>query len=230
MKLSSTEFEVKRVRRKKRQTLDEGVDERSSSANDNWKIEVFYTAIDSATNVLKEKFQSQRSVLASVSLVQPQRFNELVATNGQLLKQKIGPLMKKYQMDSENVHVLKELLRFSSICLSYEAEILDPTQASFINMHIQIFVLKSKNLDSVFPKLTTVYQILSTISSSSSECERIFSKIKIIKSRLASRLTYENLNQRIQLPSEYELMWKMNKADIIKEYADSNEMKRPLFP
>ena len=230
MKLSSTEFEVKRVRRKKRQTLDEGVDERSSSANDNWKIEVFYTAIDSATNVLKEKFQSQRSVLASVSLVLPQRFNELVATNGQLLKQKIGPLMKKYQMDSENVHVLKELLRFSSICLSYEAEVLDPTQASFINMHIQIFVLKSKNLDSVFPKLTTVYQILSTISSSSSECERIFSKMKIIKSRLASRLTYENLNQRIQLPSEYELMWKMNKADIIKEYADSNEMKRPLFP
>ena len=231
MKLSSTEFEVKRVRRKKRQTLDEGVDERFSSANDNWKIEVFYTAIDSATNVLKEKFQSQRSVLASVSLVQPQRFNELVTTNGQLLKQKIGPLMKKYQMNSENVHVLKEfMLRFSSICLSYEAELLDPTQASFINMHIQIFVLKSKNLDSVFPELTTVYQILSTTSSSSSECERIFSKMKIIKSRLASRLTYENLNQRIQLASEYELMWKMNKADIIKEYADSNEMKRPLSP
>ena len=71
LKLSSTEFEVKRVCRKKRQTLDEGVDERSSSANDNWKIEVFYTAIDSAINVLEEKFQSQRSALASVSLFQP---------------------------------------------------------------------------------------------------------------------------------------------------------------
>ena len=82
LKFSSTEFEVKRVRRKKRQTLDEGVDERSSSANDNWKIEVFYTAIDSAINVLEEKFQSQRSVLASVSLFQPQIFNELAATNG----------------------------------------------------------------------------------------------------------------------------------------------------
>ena len=226
LKLSSTEFEVKRVRRKKRQTLDEGVDERSSLANDNWKIEVFYTAIDSAINVLGEKFQSKRSGLASVSLFQPQRFNELVVTNGQLLKQKIEPLMKKYQMDSEIV--LKELLRFSSICLSYEAEILDPTQASFINTYK---FLKSKNLDSVFPELTTVYQILSTIPSSSSECERIFSKMKIIKSRLASRLTHENLSlQRIQLASEYELMWKLNKEDIIKEYSDSNEMKRLLFP
>ena len=173
-----------------------------------------------------EKFQSKRSVLASVSLFQPQRFNELVVTNGQLLKQKIEPLMKKYQMDSEIV--LKELLRFSSICLSYEAEILDPTQASFINTYK---FLKSKNLDSVFPELTTVYQILSTIPSSSSECERIFSKMKIIKSRLANRLTHENLSlQRIQLASEYELMWKLNKEDIIKEYADSNEMKRLLFP
>ncbi|XP_028412578.1 uncharacterized protein LOC114535472 [Dendronephthya gigantea] len=72
LKLSSTEFEVQRVRRKKRQTLDEGVDERSTSAKDNWKVEVFYTAIDSAINVLQEKFQSQRSVLASMSLFQPQ--------------------------------------------------------------------------------------------------------------------------------------------------------------
>ena len=203
LKLSSTEFEVKRVGRKKRQTLDEGVDERSSSANDNWKIEVFYTAIDSAINVLEKKFQSQHSVLASVSLFQPQRFNELVATNVQLLKHKMKPLMKKYQMDSEIV--LKELLHFSSISLSYETEILDPTQASFINTYK---FLKSKNLDSVCTELTTVYQILNTIPSSSSECKRIFSKMKIIKSRLASRLMHENLNQKIQLASEYELMWK----------------------
>ena len=129
-------------------------------------------------------------------------------------------------MDSDIV--LKELLRFSSICLSFEAEILDPTQTSFINA-CKFF--KSKNFDSVFPELTTVYQILSTIPSSSSECERIFSKMKIIKSKLASRLTHENLNQRVQLASEYELMWKFNKEDIInKEYADSNEMKRLLFP
>jgi hypothetical protein len=72
-------------------------------------------------------------------------------------------------------------------------------------------------LDSVFPELTTVYHILSTIPSSSSECERVFSKMKILKSRLANRLTYENLNQRIQLATEYELMWKLNKEDIIKE-------------
>ena len=66
LKLSSTEFEVQRVHRKKRQTLDEGVDERSTSAKDNWKVEVFYTALDSAIDVLQEKFQSQCSVLASM--------------------------------------------------------------------------------------------------------------------------------------------------------------------
>ncbi len=99
----------------------------------------------------------------------------MVATDKQLLKQNIEPLMKKYQMDPE--FILKELLLFSSICLSYEADILDP---SFINTYK---FLKSKNLDSVFPELTTVYHILSTIPSSSSECERVFSKMKILTRR-----------------------------------------------
>ena len=68
-----------------------------------------------------------------MSLFQPQRFKEMVATDKQLLKQNIEPLMKKYQMDPE--FILKELLLFSSICLSYEADILDPKQASFINTY-----------------------------------------------------------------------------------------------
>ena len=97
----------------------------------------------------------------------------MVSTDKQLLKQNIEPLVKKYQMDSEII--LKELLHFSSICLSYEVDILDPKQASFINTYK---FLKSKNLDSVFPELTTVYHILSTIPSSSSECKRVFGKMK----------------------------------------------------
>ena len=225
LKFPSIEFEVKRVRRKKRLTMDEGIDERSSSAKENWEIEVFYTAIDSAINVLQEKFRGQRNVLASMSLFQPQGFNTLETTDNKILKQNIEPLMKKYQMDSEIV--LKELLHFSSLCISYQADILDPKHASFIDTYI---FLKSKNLDSVFPELTTIYHILSTIPSSSAECERVFSKMKIIKSRLASRLTDENLNQRIQLATEHELMWNLNKEDIIRKYADSNELKRLLFP
>ena len=225
LKFPSIEFEVKRVRRKKRLTMDEGIDERSSSAKENWGIEVFYTAIDSAINVLQEKFRGQRNVLASMSLFQPQGFNTLETTDNKILKQNIEPLMKKYQMDSEIV--LKELLHFSSLCISYQADILDPKHASFIDTYI---FLKSKNLDSVFPKLTTIYHILSTIPSCSAECERVFSKMKIIKSRLASRLTDENLNQRIQLATEHELMWNLNKEDIIRKYADSNELKCLLFP
>jgi hypothetical protein len=54
----------------------------------------------------------------------------LVATDKQLLKQNIEPLMKKYQMDSE--FTLKELLPISSICFSYEVDIFDIKQASFI--------------------------------------------------------------------------------------------------
>ena len=172
-------------------------------------------------NVLQEKFQSQRSVLASMSLFQPQTFKTMVATDKQLLKQNIEPLMKKYQMDSEIV--LKELLHFSSICISHQADILDPKKASFIDTYR---FLKSKNLDPVFPELTAVC----TIPSSSAKCERVFSKMKIVKDRLPSRLTHENLNQKIQLATEHELKWNLNKEDIIREYADSCEMKRLLFP
>ena len=55
---------------------------------------------------------------------------KLVATDKQLLRQNIEPLRKKYQMDS--AFILKELLPISSICFSYEVDILDPKQASFI--------------------------------------------------------------------------------------------------
>jgi hypothetical protein len=54
--------------------------------------------------------------------------------------------------------------------------------------------------------------------------------MKIIKSRLASRLTQENLNHRIQLAAEHELSWSLNKKDIIQEYKNTGELRRLLFP
>ena len=70
-----------------------------------------------------------------MSLFQPQGFKTMETTDKEILKQNVEPLMKKYQMDSEIV--LKELLHFQ-VCISYQADILDPKQGSFIDIIQQI--------------------------------------------------------------------------------------------
>ena len=97
-----------------------------------------------------------------MSLLEPHRFKKLEKAHKELLKQSIYPLMEKYQMGSEIV--LKELLQISGIFIIFQFNTLDPQQETFTDAYI---FLRFKNLESVFPELTTIYHIVSTIPSSS---------------------------------------------------------------
>ena len=88
----------------------------------------------------------------------------------------------------------------------------------------------SNKLDLLYPDLKFAYSIMATIPTSACECERSFSKMKIIKDRLANRMSSDNLSNRLLLACEQDLMWSLDLDDIIRKFADTPELKRILFP
>ena len=64
--------------------------------------------------------------------------------------------------------------------------------------------------DSVFSRLPLAYRIMATIPPSSMECERTFSKLKIIKDRLANKITSDHLSGRMILTTEQDPTWKLD--------------------
>ena len=43
-------------------------------------------------------------------------------------------------------------------------------------------------------------------------------------------LTWEHLADRLLLATETDMMWSLEREDIIKAYADTDELKRVLYP
>ena len=103
----------------------------------------------------------------------------------------------------------------------------DPSRNSFTSVFKYII---SNKLDLLYPDLKFAYSIMATIPTSACECERSFSKMKIIKDRLANRMSSDNLSNRLLLACEQDLMWSLDLDDIIRKFADTSELKRILFP
>ena len=82
---------------------------------------------------------------------------------------------------------------------------------------------------SAFSNLFLVYEYLLTLSFTQVSCERAFSKLKIIKTRLRSSLSQERLEAFMLMSVERELLEKVNFQKIVDELVrDSVELKRLL--
>lgn len=216
---------LKTTRHRKKRILDgeEAADEGTRPGIQGWVAEVLFTAIDAASTVLEDKFSSQRALLQSLSSFIPSTFRTMV--RDKFCSLDITAIAANFNL--EECSLKEELTDFVTICCKYNAEMLNKEHSSFIAVHTFI---KEKQLASVFPLLSVLYQILATIPVNSAECERIFSKMKLIKTRLANRLTSEHLADRLLLAAETDMMWSLEREDIIKAYADTDELKRVLYP
>lgn len=83
---------------------------------------------------------------------------------------------------------------------------------------------------SAYSDLYIAYETLLTISFIQVSCERSFSKLKIIKTRLRSLIDQDLLESLILVNSEADIISEWNYNDIINKLTStSNEMKRLLF-
>lgn len=220
-----TNFKSVRAAKRKACFSYETFDERLGDPKERWTAEVFLTAVDTAIMVLKEKFTSQRSVLASLSVLLPVGFATISRENAE---EKLGPILRQFALESDHNAIVEELVEFTELCNKLKpALVTEPKQSTFLNTYQHLI---SHRLDAVYPKLSLLYQILATIPSSSAECERCFSKLKLIKNRLANRLTSEHLSDRLILSVENDILWQLNYEDILHAYADTDELKEVLYP
>lgn len=176
----ATQFKENRLRRKKRLFDDEGADEQTSDPNEQWINEVFLTAIDTAQAILKEKLSGQRPMLLSLSAFLPTSFCDVE----RITEEHVGKFIDQFKLDISAESLTAELRQFAELCTHNKTELVTVRDKnSFCEAYSYIL---EKRLDSVFSHLPLAYRILATIPTSSMECERTFSKLKIIKDRLAN--------------------------------------------
>jgi hypothetical protein len=83
--------------------------------------------------------------------------------------------------------------------------------------------------DKAYANLYELYKVVCTLSVTQVQCERTFSKLKIIKARLRNSLSLENLESYMLLLIEKELLDDLDAEAIIDRFAQSSsELKRLL--
>lgn len=89
-------------------------------------------------------------------------------------------------------------------------------------------VIKEYNMYSrVYTELFKVYKYLLTLPATQVSCERSFSKLKYIKTRLRSRLTDEHLQSLFLMNCERDILTKIDNNKIINKMCEkSSEMRR----
>ncbi|XP_065675497.1 uncharacterized protein LOC136091718 [Hydra vulgaris] len=226
--LEQQAFVKKRARRKKRLDFDETEDERFTQAKDQWLAEVFYTVVDSATAVLVGKFSSQMKFLESIDIFLLKNMSEDISHNfhNSNSQEKIQTVLEKFKIGISLNEFTTEMVDYVEIYRK-TAEKYNKTLPSFLTIYN--FMVRIM-LDAVFPSVAVLYKIFSTIPKISAECERVFSKLKLVKTLLANRLTSEHVGDCVLLSVEHEKMWNLTHSDIIKNYTDTNELCNISYP
>ena len=91
-------------------------------------------------------------------------------------------------------------------------------------------LLEALNLNtSVYSNLYIVYKFVLTLPCTQVTCERVFSKLKIVKTRLRSALTQPFLEPLMLMNVESKYLSNLDYNILINEVADNNELKKLLF-
>lgn len=89
-------------------------------------------------------------------------------------------------------------------------------------------LIYNKRLNEIYPSTVTALRILLTIPVTVASAERSFSKLKLIKNHLRSRMTDERLSALAVLSIEYELAYTLNLHDIVQDFAARKARKIDL--
>lgn len=218
---------------------------------DAYRANVYNVVLDQAIGSLTRRFADHGALYADIHCLDPQNFpeiNEKGLPADALLK--IGELMPHLDI----IQVKSELTQFASVYNHLTQSIEEQYQAledevqpeatiqeggvaacktyqrckSCLTCAMKLlenYVLHSKAYDN----LHKVYHFLLTLSVTQVHCERCFSKLKLIKTRLRSLLTAEHLEGLMLLSTEANLLAKITNSQIIDIFAQSSsELKRLL--
>lgn len=250
-----TELPKKRVRTAKRVHGDTGTSEdafASSSEEEQFRIKVYNVIVDKLNGALNSRFSNQKQLYLDLSCFDPRRFPEF-KKNGlppsalnkicTLVNVDRGKLQEELQYLFEVWSDLKltmtekfsDLKSESSNGESDEDDEEGTTCSSTSEckqcVKCVFNVINEYNLYSVsFPELHKVYKFILTIPLTQVSCERTFSTLKFVKSRLRATLNQDNLEALVMMQIERDRVTFLDNDMIIAKLCEkSNEMKRLLI-
>lgn len=222
------DFVEKRVRKRKR--LPGEAEDEPQSAAKKFKVNVFYSSIDTCLTQLTERFGQNRKLLTSFDILTPSslvnsepsedKLQNLVniygTTLGEILPD-IDPLRISHEFEDWRDHVIDH---FEDIFPNGK-----PEEATIVDLHKYLY---NTQLCLTFPNVDKLYQIFLTIPTTTAANERSFSKLKIIKTYRRSTMSESRLSGLSILSIERELAEKIDFEETIDIFASSGPRRLDL--
>lgn len=249
-----SDFEKKRPRKKKRMVSEKSLDEIGNlSPEDEFRIHTFNRIIDTVIHTLENRFSSHKSLYLDVGIFDPKRFPY---TNFNALPKNALDKLCALVPSLEKGKLREELISFANVWRTISEKSLDADYASILNAESEneeedqedvfspcssttqcnncikcaLGLIVEFNMYSVqYTQLYTAYKFLLTIPLTQVTCERIFSKLKLVKSRLRASMTNETTEALVLMQSEKDILITLESDYVIRKLCESStEMRRLL--
>lgn len=197
--------EDKRKKRRKRMYDETEGDTSEENAEQAFKHNIFYVALDSIISDLSARFQTTASVCDTFAA-----FLKITDMTEDQMKISCQTLIKKYNKDL-TAEFEKEMLHLKAI-----------HGDTFPNTNSPLELLNAiykMQLESIFGEVCIGLRIFCTLPVTVAGGERAFSKLKLVKNYLRSTMSQDRLNSLAILSVESQLAKKLDFKDLISKFA-----------
>ncbi|XP_077295474.1 zinc finger MYM-type protein 1-like [Arctopsyche grandis] len=203
--------EEKNEKEKKKRMADEVTNDEGNSSDPlaDFRITVFNLIMDRIVQSLQSRFIHHKQLYKDLSWLDPANF-KIIAEKG-LDDIALDGVVKFFPLINRG-NVKLELVSFAS---------------NFDILKLLLQISESEDDSSSYyttnDNLYELYKIVSTLSVTRVQCERTFSKLKIVKNRLRNTLSAENLDNFMFLSIEKQMLDDLDAEEIINRYAQASK-------
>ena len=182
-----------------------------------FKVNVFYRTLDVALTELRVRFEGQNSVTSLFSFLYPQNLKEAKIT---AIENSVSQVLKLYHRDFTE-DLVSETRSFVN---EFKEEIAEKrTVKDLMQLMYDYKVLSS------FPELQKLFVLFMTIPVTVASAERSFSKLKLIKTYLRSKMDQSKLTNLAIISIENVVAKALDKTVLIKKFASVNAVREKNF-
>ena len=216
----NTDFQEKRIHRVTQRFGELCLDNPIENAEKRFRVEVFIKVLDIIKSRLDERFKSFRSVVSKFKVLSPNVLLN-VADNEVLRLAKL--LSDEYMDDLDSETFPQEMINFR-VYMKDEIK-----KAKSTRELTEAFICKHSHLSSCFKEVAAAYILFATLPVTSATTERSFSKLKLIKNFLRTKMTQERLSSLALLSIEHEKASEIDIDEAIKMFVSAKAGRKKYF-